>query len=69
MHKKSISKSALIRTALETYPHEDEAVPRHSALSRVPDLKGVFSCPEDLSVNRSYLKNFGRQVIPALSPD
>lgn len=58
--KKSISKSALIRAALETYLRTDEAVPDGSALSRAADLRGVISGPEDLSVNRSYLKNFGR---------
>ena len=58
--RNSISKSALIRAALETYLREDEAVPEDSALSHVPDLKGVLTGPEDLSVNSSYLKNFGR---------
>lgn len=66
---KSISKSALIRAALETYLRAEEIVPEGSALSRAVDLRGVFSGPEDLSVNRSDLKNFGRQVIPTLSPD
>lgn len=69
MHKKSISKSALIREAVNVRLPEHKAVPGDSALSRVPDLKGVLSGPEDLSVNRSYLKNFGRQVIPTLSPN
>ena len=58
--KNRISKSALIRAALETYLRSDEALPEDSALSRVADLKGVLSGPEDLSVNRSYLQNFGR---------
>ena len=58
--KNSISKSALIRAALETYLREDDAVSGGSALSAVSDLKGVLSGPEDLSSNKSYLQNFGR---------
>ena len=67
--KKSISKSALIRAALETYLRAEKVVPEGSALSRSADLRGVFSGPEDLSDNSSYLTNFGRQIIPTLSPD
>ena len=58
--KYDVSRSALIRIALETYLREDEAAPEDSALSRAADLKGILSGPEDLSVNRSYLRNFGR---------
>lgn len=58
--KYDVSRSALIRIALETYLREDKAVPEDSALSRDTDLQGVISGPEDLSVNRSYLRNFGR---------
>jgi len=69
MRETSISKPAKTGVTLETLLRGDEVVPEDSALSRVSDLKGVLSGPEDLSVNRSYLKNFGRQVIPTLSPD
>ena len=55
--KKGVSKSALIRDALEVYLQADRA---ESALSQVADLAGILSGPEDLSVNKDYLRNFGR---------
>ena len=69
MRKKSISKSAKIGVTVDTLLREDEIVPEHSALSRASDLIGVLTGPEDLSSKRAYLKNFGHQVIPTLSPD
>ena len=58
--QKSMSKSALIRDALETYLRSDDATGKDSALSHAADIKGMLSGPEDLSVNRKYLQNFGR---------
>ena len=58
--QKSMSKSALIRDALETYLRSDDAVGKDSALSRAADVMGMLSGPEDLSVNREYLRKFGR---------
>ena len=58
--QKSMSKSALIRDALETYLRSDDAVGKDSALSRAADVRGMLSGPEDLSVNKKYLQNFGR---------
>ena len=58
--QKSMSKSALIRDALETYLRSDEAVGKDSALSRAADARGMLSGPEDLSVNKKYLRKFGR---------
>ena len=58
--QKSMSKSALIRDALETYLRTDDAAPKDSALSRAADVRGMLSGPEDLSVNKKYLRKFGR---------
>ena len=58
--QRSISKSALIRDALETYLRSDNAVGKDSALSHANDVRGMLSGPEDLSVNKKYLQNFGR---------
>lgn len=61
--RKGLSKSALIREALEAYlqtAQTDGAERAESALSQVADLAGILSGPEDLSVNKDYLRNFGR---------
>ena len=58
--QKGVSKSALIRDALEAYLQADRAERAESALSQVADLAGIMSGPEDLSVNKDYLRNFGR---------
>ena len=58
--RKGVSKSALIRDALEAYLQANGAERAESALSQVADLAGILSGPEDLSVNKDYLRNFGR---------
>ena len=58
--KKGVSKSTLIREALEAYLQTDRAEHPESALSRAAGLVGVLSGPEDLSVNKDYLRDFGR---------
>ena len=58
--RKGVSKSVLIRAALEAYLQMDGAERPESALSQVADLAGLLSGPEDLSVNKDYLRNFGR---------
>lgn len=58
--QKGMSKSALIRDALEAYLQADRAERAESALSQVADLAGVLSGSEDLSVNEEYLRHFGR---------
>ena len=58
--KKGVSKSTLIREALAAYLQRDSAERPDSALSQVADLAGVLSGPEDLSVNKDYLRDFGR---------
>lgn len=58
--RQSMSKSAVIRDALEAYLSGNEARPQVSALSLACDVQGVLSGPEDLSTNKNYLRNFGR---------
>lgn len=55
-----VSKSALVREALATYMRRDGGAHDKSALSLVADLAGTLSGPEDLSVNKDYMKGFGR---------
>ena len=58
-HRGGVSKSALIREAIEAFLHRDEAFRPRSALSLVADLVGACEGPEDLSVNRKYMEGFG----------
>ncbi|MCE2486717.1 MAG: hypothetical protein J4F42_14485 [Desulfurellaceae bacterium] len=51
-----MSKSALIRDALEAYLQADRAERAESALSQVADLVGILSGPEDLSVHKDSLR-------------
>jgi len=59
-HRRGVSKSALIREALEAYLHARVAAQSGSALSKAADLVGSLSGPEDLSTNKDYLQGFGR---------
>ena len=58
--RKGVSKSVLIRDALEAYLQTEGTERPESALSQVADLAGMLSGPEDLSVNKDYLRDFGR---------
>ena len=58
--RKGVSKSVLIRAALEAYLQTEGTERPESALSQVADLAGMLSGPEDLSVNKDYLRNFGQ---------
>ena len=58
-HRKGVSKSALIREAIERFLSGDEAKHPRSALDLVADLAGACEGPEDLSVNKKYMEGFG----------
>lgn len=58
--ERGVSKSVLIRNALEVYLESDGVEKPKSALSQAVDLAGVLSGAEDLSTNKDYLGNFGR---------
>ncbi len=57
-----VSKSELVRQALEAYlRHRDAQPPFVSALDRAGDLVGCFAGgPADLSSNPTHLSGFGR---------
>ena len=58
--ERGMSKSALIREALELYMRLSGHEQPGSALSLVTDLAGALAGPDDLSVNEGYLQEFGR---------
>ena len=58
--QRGVSKSLLIRRALEEYLQTDGVEEPGSALSQAADLAGVLSGPKDLSANKDYLRNFGQ---------
>lgn len=58
--QRGVSKSVLIRSALEVYLQTDRIEEPGSALAQAADLAGVLSSPEDLSANKDCLRNFGQ---------
>ena len=58
--RRGVSKSVLIRSALEVYLQTNTAEEPGSALSQAADLAGSLSGPQDLSTNKTYLRNFGQ---------
>ena len=60
IRKRQMSKSAVIREALEAYlAREDEADP-NSFLEAARELCGIVDGPSDLSTNSTYLDGYGR---------
>lgn len=53
-----MSKSAVIRDALEAYLSANDGTPEKSALSLAGDAQGVLAGPEDLSFNKKHLRDF-----------
>jgi Arc/MetJ-type ribon-helix-helix transcriptional regulator len=58
--RRAMSKSAVIRDALEAYLKRDGRGGAGSALDQAKDLAGCLAGPGDLSFNKKYLKDFGR---------
>lgn len=58
--RRGVSRSALIREALEVFLRTERSTPPVSALSRAAELAGAFQGPEDLSANPDYMRGFGR---------
>lgn len=62
-HRRGVSKSALVREAIQSYLLTAEKSERpESALSQVTDLVGAFSGPADLSVGKNYLDGFAEST-------
>lgn len=57
--RRGVSRSALIREALEAFLRAEGADEAGSALSMATDLVGSFPGPADLSENPDYLRGFG----------
>ena len=58
--QRGVSKSVLIRSALEVCLQTNRAEEPGSALSQAADLAGALSGPKDLSANKDYRRNFGQ---------
>ena len=58
-HRKGVSKSALIREAIDAFLDGEGAGGPESALDLVLDLAGSCEGPEDLSTNRKHMQGFG----------
>ena len=58
--QRKTTRSTVVRTALEIALRTHDKPKRGSALDLARDLVGCVSGPGDLSVNKAYLKTFGR---------
>jgi predicted transcriptional regulator len=58
--QRGTSKSELVREALEALLTRKRSVRKASALALAKDLAGCVAGPGDLSVNKDYLKDYGR---------
>lgn len=58
--QRKMTKSTLVRKALEATLRDDGKPKRGSALDLARDLVGCVAGPGDLSVNKAYFKTFGR---------
>jgi Arc/MetJ-type ribon-helix-helix transcriptional regulator len=58
--QRKTTKSAVVRKALEQTLQENGKRTRGSALDLVRDLVGCVAGPGDLSVNKAYIKHYGR---------
>jgi predicted DNA-binding protein len=58
--RKGVTKSALIREALEGYLSHNPGRQELSFLERAEDLIGCVEGPGDLSYNKDHMKEYGR---------
>ena len=58
--RRGVSRSALIREALEAFLRAERAEEPVSAFSRAADFAGAFPGPADLSANPDYMRGFGQ---------
>jgi predicted DNA-binding protein len=57
--RRGVSRSAVVREAVEAYLDRDTEPAARSLLARVRDLAGCVDGPPDLSVNERYLDGYG----------
>ena len=58
--KKGVTKSILVREALENYFTKPNTIQKDSFLAQAEDLAGTVEGPFDLSTNKAYLKGYGQ---------
>ncbi len=58
-----MSRSAIIRDALQTYLSTSEPHPEGSALALSAHAKGVLAGPADLAYNQEHMRDFGRWAL------
>lgn len=58
--QRGTSKSEVVREALEVLLVRQRSFRKASALALAKDLAGCVAGPGDLSVNKDYLKDYGR---------
>ena len=58
--RRGVSKSALVREALECFLANGRVVKRKSALDLLGDLCGCIEGPGDLSTNPEHMRGYGR---------
>ena len=58
--RRGVSRSALIRQAIEAFLRAEEADQPMSAFSQAADFAGAFPGPTDLSSNPDYMRGFGQ---------
>ncbi len=57
--ERGLSRSALVRQAIQVFLSDEQAKRPGSALALVADLVGSCEGPEDLSVSKEYMRGFG----------
>ncbi len=58
--RRGVSRSALIRQAIEAFLRAEESEEPVSAFAQAADFAGAFPGPRDLSVNSGYMRGFGQ---------
>ena len=58
--KRGESKSAIIRTALDRFVSKESTVKNKSCIGLAEDLTGIVSGPENVSYEKSHLKDYGK---------
>ncbi len=57
--RRCVSRSAVVREAVEAYLGRNTTPAARSVLARVQDLAGCVDGPADLSVDKDYLDGYG----------
>jgi len=58
--KKGVSKSEIVRNALIEYLDNDDVIKKGTFMDLAMDLAGSVDEKQDLSINKKYLKEYGK---------